>query len=168
MHRLTRYQGAIIRDHQILLLTHQERASGRTYWVIPGGGMEPGESPEECVRREMQEETGLEVRVLRIIVEEQGVPDVIYTNFHTYLCEIISGEAAPGYEPEPEAAALYAIQAVGWFDLPDPLSWGPAVHSDRFTYPLLLRIRQALGYSAVPGDRAAQADGAAPGDTVGE
>jgi hypothetical protein len=96
----------------------------------------------------MQEETGLEVRVLRLLVEEEGVPDGVYANLHTYLCEIISGEARPGYEPEPEANALYAIDSVGWFDLRDPPGWGAAVHSDPFTYPLLLRIRTALGYSA--------------------
>jgi 8-oxo-dGTP diphosphatase len=151
MNRLTRYQGAIIREHQILLITHRERASGRTYWVIPGGGMEPGESPEECVRREMQEETGLEVRVLRLLVEEDGLPGGVYMYMHTYLCEILSGEPRPGYEPEPEANALYAIQSVGWFDLRDPLGWGPAVQSDPFTYPLMLRIRDVLGYGTGQG-----------------
>src|SRR4051812_25705926 len=37
----TRYQGAIIRDHHILLLKQVEHASGRSYWQIPGGGIEP-------------------------------------------------------------------------------------------------------------------------------
>ena len=63
----TRCQGAIIRDHQILLITHQERDTGRSYWVIPGGGLESGETPEQCTRREMQEETGLEVQVNRLL-----------------------------------------------------------------------------------------------------
>jgi ADP-ribose pyrophosphatase YjhB (NUDIX family) len=35
-------------------------------WCIPGGGMEPGESAEECCRREVLEETGLEVRPTRL------------------------------------------------------------------------------------------------------
>jgi ADP-ribose pyrophosphatase YjhB (NUDIX family) len=31
--------------------------------MTPGGGFEPGETPEECIRREMREETGLEVQI---------------------------------------------------------------------------------------------------------
>jgi 8-oxo-dGTP pyrophosphatase MutT (NUDIX family) len=46
-----RYQGAIIRDHHILLLKQIEHASGRSYWQIPGGGIEPDETEEQCVQR---------------------------------------------------------------------------------------------------------------------
>ncbi len=35
-------------------------------WIAPGGKTEPGESPEECVKREVREETGLEVSRLKM------------------------------------------------------------------------------------------------------
>src|SRR6185369_10431159 len=69
MARIVRYQGAIVQDHQLLLIQHREHASGRGYWVIPGGGQEGAESEEACVRREMLEETGLEVAVERLLFE---------------------------------------------------------------------------------------------------
>ena len=100
MNRITRYQGAIYQDHSILLITHRIHETGREYWVIPGGGLEDGETEEECVAREMKEETYLDVRVERLLVHEPGHPDGIYKFRKTYLCTPIGGEAQPGFEPE--------------------------------------------------------------------
>ena len=61
MARITRYQGAIIRDHHLLLIKQTEHASGRSYWLLPGGGLEFGETLEQGLVRELQEEAGLTV-----------------------------------------------------------------------------------------------------------
>jgi 8-oxo-dGTP diphosphatase len=147
MNRIIRYQGAIIQDDQLLLIQHREHASGRTYWVLPGGGREVGESEEDCVRREMFEETGLKIAVERLLMEDADLPEGIYQRYKTYLCRVISGEAKPGYEPEEEAASWYAITQVRWFDLRDPVSWLGELEQDKFTLPLVQRIRVILGYS---------------------
>ena len=60
MLRHTRYQGAIIRDHHILLLLHREHDGGRGYWIIPGGGMEEGES--EAFAQDVEEGELLQCR----------------------------------------------------------------------------------------------------------
>jgi ADP-ribose pyrophosphatase YjhB (NUDIX family) len=145
--RHTRYQGAIIADDRILLIRHCERSSGRSYWTIPGGGREPGETEEECVVREMREETNLEVRVESLLLDlPEPAGSRPYRRRRTYVCRVVSGEAAPGYEPEDEAAARYAIVEVAWFDLRSEESWGELVTGDRITYPLLVAVRHALGY----------------------
>ncbi len=144
MPRTTRYQGAIIQDHSILLIKHRHHDDGREYWVIPGGGQEPGETEEECVQREMKEETHLHVRVERLLLEFV-LPGGVYKR-KTYLCSPIAGRAQPGYEPELEAAQDYAITEVAWFDLRDETTWDPLAVRNSITYPLLLRIRAALGY----------------------
>jgi len=144
--RLVRYQGAIIREHQILLIRHQERASGRNYWVIPGGGRLEGEAEETCVIRELKEETNLDVQVVRLLLDEAREPGRVYQRAKTYLCIIVGGEAQPGYEPEPEVAQAYAIVEVGWFDMREQASWGEKVRSDATTYALLLSLRSVLGY----------------------
>ena len=147
MSRIIRYQGAIVQGHRILLIRQHEHASGRTYWLLPGGGVEAGETEEQCVRREMREETGLDVQVERLLLDDPAPRgDGVYQRFQTYLCRPIAGEARPGYEPEPEAADVYAIAEVGWFDLRDEATWGEPVTTDRLTYPLLCRIQEALGY----------------------
>jgi ADP-ribose pyrophosphatase YjhB (NUDIX family) len=144
--RFIRYQGAIIQEHHILLIRHQERASGRDYWVIPGGGRLEGEAEETCVIRELKEETNLDVQVVRLLLDEAREPGRVYQRAKTYLCIIVGGEAQPGYEPEPEVAQAYAIVEVGWFDLRDQASWGEKVRSDANTYSLLLSLRSILGY----------------------
>jgi 8-oxo-dGTP diphosphatase len=145
MTRIYRYQGAILRDHHILLIRHQEHQSGRDYWLVPGGGLEPGETEEACVTREMREETNLDVRVERLLFEEQWQEDGgVYRGARTFLCTPISGQAKPGYEPEPEAASHYAIVEVRWVDLENEASWGQKITQDRLTYPFLKKVQAAL------------------------
>src|SRR5512143_2130612 len=43
------------------------RRADNGLWCLPGGKMEPGESVEECCRREVVEETGLDVKLKRLI-----------------------------------------------------------------------------------------------------
>jgi len=145
--REIRYQGAILQDHHILLIKHRQHATGRSYWLFPGGGIEDSETEEECVIREMKEETNLEVRVKGLILDEPGHPDGVYKWRKTYLCYPVSGEASPGYEPELEAAADYAISEVCWFDLRSTTAWLDELREDPYTYPQLIRLREKLGYA---------------------
>ncbi len=45
-------------DHRVLLMKLQEPVTGFQVWITPGGGLEPGESDEKGLRREVAEETG--------------------------------------------------------------------------------------------------------------
>ena len=143
--RHTRYQAAIMTGSQILLIRHEEHQSERTYWLLPGGGREDGESEEECVRREMREETGLEVRVERLLEEHDSThPNPVYAHYKTYLCTPVSGEAQPGYEPEFEASSVYKIAEVRWVELWDQSGWDPLLLADAITTTHLAHVQRAL------------------------
>ena len=144
--RQTRYQGAIIKDHQILLIKHCEHESGRSYWILPGGGIEPGESEEDCVRREIKEEINLDVRIVSLLLNEPNPTKSTYQSRKTYLCEPNTGEASPGIEPEPESARHYRIVEVRWFNLCSEAGWDATLITDPFTYAQLQRVRRKLGY----------------------
>jgi len=46
-------------ERQVLLMQVQEPSKGFKIWITPGGGIENGEEAEACLRREIQEETGI-------------------------------------------------------------------------------------------------------------
>jgi 8-oxo-dGTP pyrophosphatase MutT (NUDIX family) len=147
MARHTRYQGLIVENDRVLLIKHREHETGRSYWIIPGGGLDGDESEEECVIREVREETNLDVEVLDLLFDEPGHPDGVYRWRKTFLCKPVGGNPSPGYEPELEAAEIYSITEVRWFDLRDEAEWGHELLTDPFTYPQLVNARKELGYA---------------------
>jgi 8-oxo-dGTP pyrophosphatase MutT (NUDIX family) len=52
-------------DDRVLLFGARDPDDGRVVWVMPGGGIEPGETLEETAHRELLEETGIEVERLQ-------------------------------------------------------------------------------------------------------
>ncbi|WP_248909160.1 NUDIX hydrolase N-terminal domain-containing protein [Halocatena marina] len=78
-------------DGKILLMKRPDRGE----WNVPGGFVDPGEGPQQAVRRETREETGLAVRINELVgvyhlpATEQYVNEVVGI---AYLCERTGGE----------------------------------------------------------------------------
>ncbi|MCB9471402.1 MAG: NUDIX hydrolase [Candidatus Obscuribacterales bacterium] len=71
----TRVSVVVLDDEGNILLVRHRKGKKR-HWVLPGGRLEHGESFEECARREMVEETGLEVKIDRFLyISEALAPD---------------------------------------------------------------------------------------------
>lgn len=92
--------GVVIADGRALLI-RRANPPLEGQWSIPGGTLEVGETILEGVKRELAEETGVEVRVLEMIEVFERISrdpeDVRRTRYHfvilDYLCEPVSGEA---------------------------------------------------------------------------
>ena len=56
----------------VLLLSCTHPESGEPFWLTPGGGLEPGESPEEAARRELAEEVGVDAELGPLIWLRRG------------------------------------------------------------------------------------------------
>ena len=72
-----------------------KRASDKSYggkWAFVGGKFESGESPEEALRREVREEIGMEVEIVRALpVTDINFPDGNRFHLYGFLCKIGQG-----------------------------------------------------------------------------
>ena len=85
------------------------------YWALTGGRVDPGETVEQTIVREVKEETGLDVEVVRKIGEyhEQGVQDGVEYDYYPacFLVKTLSGEIKK-QESEIEEIKLFSLNAV--------------------------------------------------------
>lgn len=67
-------RGIIWHDRKLLLVKHKDSAGRpKDFWAIPGGGLDPGESLVEGVKREIKEELNLEADVGRLLFIQQFI-----------------------------------------------------------------------------------------------
>jgi len=110
-------RGAVFRDGQVLLV--RESADG--LWTLPGGWADVNESPSQAVEKEIEQESGLRARAVKLAAlydrKLHGHGPTLHHSWKAFfLCEITGGEPRGSYETD----------AVGFFDptqLP-PMSLG--------------------------------------------
>jgi len=66
-------------------------------WVLPGGGVDPNESPDHAILREILEETGFHVKISRLAGVYTPINRLARFT-HLYECQIIAGEPTPSSE----------------------------------------------------------------------
>lgn len=106
---------AIIKDEKILMVCHQ--TPSRTYWTLPGGGVDAGETFEQATVREVKEETGLDVTVIRLLFEEEYQ----YGTSYCYLAKLINEatELTLDFLPERESVLGTMLHSAKWYFIKD-------------------------------------------------
>jgi ADP-ribose pyrophosphatase YjhB (NUDIX family) len=87
-----RVAGVLSDQGKVLLVQHEK--NGHEYWLLPGGGVNFGETLEKALEREFIEETSLRVQVQRpILVSEVVAPDKSRHGLHlVFIVKQISGK----------------------------------------------------------------------------
>ena len=83
---------AIIYKDESYFATQRGYGEFEGMWEFPGGKIEPGESPENALKREIQEELGIDITIDRFICTTEYDYPSFHLTMHCYLCEIKSGE----------------------------------------------------------------------------
>ncbi len=98
-HPRIRVAAALIEDGKVLLVRHVK--GDLTYWLLPGGGLEFGESLAEGARRELLEETGVEADVGDLLFAAETVaPDRSRHLIHlVFAARRAGGQVKVGEEP---------------------------------------------------------------------
>lgn len=107
----------IVRDGSVLAAQRGEGRALPGLWEFPGGKVEDGETPEQSLRREIQEELGCVVEVgERLVRTEHSYPFGL-VDLTTYWCSLLEGEPVAT-----EHAALLWVDAAQLAEL----EWAPA------------------------------------------
>lgn len=110
------YALAITSDHEILLVSGGPEDPYR--W-LPGGGIEPGETPQQALRRELAEEADAVIQALEYIGSQRLEDATGWREYqHFYWCRIA---LAPQGPDRPESTLRHLVSPL---DFLDTLEWG--------------------------------------------
>ena len=111
--------GVCIVEEKILLVSHKAIVGDKDVWLPPGGGIEEGETAEDALRREFLEETGLEIKVGKLLFTKEFIHAPLHAIELYFMITIVSGILTKGLDPEMNTANQL-IEDVRWISLKDP------------------------------------------------
>ena len=108
---------AIIRKEDKIFATQRGYGEWKDWWKFPGGKIEAGETPEEALKREIQEELSTEISVDKFLCTVEYDYPAFHLTMHCYLCSLLT-----------EALHLNEHEAAKWLTMEElnSVKWLPA------------------------------------------
>lgn len=108
---------AIIKQENTILGTQRGYGEFAGGWEFPGGKIEPGETPEEAIVREIHEELEAHIAVDSLVTVVDHDYDTFHLHMHCFLCHVARGQLE-----------LHEHMAARWLDASnvDSVDWLPA------------------------------------------
>jgi 8-oxo-dGTP diphosphatase len=102
--------GICVQDGKILLINHSGMNESGTFWSPPGGGLQFGETIEDCLKREFSEETNTIISVGKFLKFREFMNLPLHAIELYYEVKIESGDMKKGFDPEMDEQIITDIQ----------------------------------------------------------
>ena len=118
---------AIIRRGDTIFATQRGYGDFKDWWEFPGGKVEPGETPEDALLREIREELSTDIRVDKFLYTVDYDYPTFHLTMHCYMCSLLR-----------EALHLNEHEAARWLKGEDihSVNWLPA---DEILLPMIVK-----------------------------
>ena len=122
---------AVIRKGDRIFATQRGHGEFKDWWEFPGGKVEPGETPEEALLREIREELSTEISIDKFLRTIEWDYPSFHLTLHCYMCSLVT-----------EAMHLNEHEAASWLDKEEiyDVKWLPA---DEDLLPLIVKELQS-------------------------
>lgn len=92
--------GLLLEDEKLLLVQLHSPVKNKIVWLPPGGGVDFGESLQEALVREFEEETGLQVKIRQLLYVNELIESPYHAIEFYFRVEKTGGKAVLGVDPE--------------------------------------------------------------------
>ena len=89
-HKTIEVVAAVIRKDDKIFTTQRGYGEWKDWWEFPGGKMEPGETPEEALEREIREELSTEISVDEFLCTVEYDYPKFHLVMHCYMCSLLT------------------------------------------------------------------------------
>jgi len=104
----------IIKDGDKIFATQRGYGEFKDGWEFPGGKMEPGETPQEALARELKEELAVDVKVGEFLCTVDYDYPTFHLTMHCFYCSVIGGELTLLEHEASKWLKMTELHSVNW------------------------------------------------------